>query len=415
MEERLYYVSNLDETHDVIREMDTMNLRVGQMYVFRKTQRRQRLYTSFDSPIPINTLPRSAEYSSVRRGYNNEVILEGSASTIVTTPPHMHPTFQSYIDSLPRETQAILEHTIFPDDGRIIAQTITNSDCIAVTDASYEEKTNVGAAAWILVGQNDYDRCEGRIGQPKTDTKTDSYRAESLGIQAIYTAIEHLCLYHQIQTGRITIAWDNDASLMMGVDNEDRLDIRSKYYDIFWAIDEIKDRLTIETVSKKVKGHRDREVPRHQLTRIERLNCYVDDESKKYRLWLENEMEYNAPMDFGDKNWSIWINGEKVIKNVRHRLEDHIQGRTIKAHISRTDAIPLSVVEKIDWENILHASKLLTINRKIWLVKHVSGFTATASKMMYRQEWDTDLCPLCECARETTSHHSVCRNKEITD
>ena len=35
--------------------------------------------------------------------------------------------------------------------------------------------------------------------------------------------------------------------------------------------------------------------------------------------------------------------------------------------------------------------------------------------MMYHQEWDTDLCPLCECVRETTSHHSVCRNEEITD
>ena len=100
---------------------------------------------------------------------------------------------------------------------------------------------------------------------------------------------------------------------------------------------------------------------------------------------------------------------------MRHRIEDHVQGRTIKTHISRTDDIPLNVVEKIDWENVLHASKLLTINRKIWLVKHVSGFAATASKMMYRKEWDTDLCPLCNCVQETTIHHSVCRNEEITD
>ena len=100
---------------------------------------------------------------------------------------------------------------------------------------------------------------------------------------------------------------------------------------------------------------------------------------------------------------------------MRHRIEDHVQGRTIKTHISKTDDMPLDVVEKIDWENILHASKLLTVNRKIWLVKHVSGFAATASKMMYRKEWDTDLCPLCNCVRETTIHHSVCRNEEITD
>ena len=47
--------------------------------------------------------------------------------------------------------------------------------------------------------------------------------------------------------------------------------------------------------------------------------------------------------------------------------------------------ISIDVIKKIDWDGIEKASKTLTISRKIWLLKHVSGFAPTASKMVHRR------------------------------
>ena len=77
----------------------------------------------------------------------------------------------------------------------------------------------------------------------------------------------------------------------------------------------------------------------------------------KYRMWLEHTESYHPPKLFGDKNWSLWIKGEKVTKDVRKRIIEHIQGTAVKKHISRTDNIPLEILENIDWDSVQKASK----------------------------------------------------------
>ena len=58
----------------------------------------------------------------------------------------------------------------------------------------------------------------------------------------------------------------------------------------------------------------------------------------------------------------------------------------------------------IDWDTIESATKLLTLNRRIWLTQFVSGFGASASKMYARKTWGSQICPICNLIPENTKH-----------
>ena len=79
---------------------------------------------------------------------------------------------------------------------------------------------------------------------------------------------------------------------------------------------------------------------------------------------------------------------------------------------SKMTMIPMEVAERIDWDMFERSTKLLIINRRIWLLKHVSGFAPTAPKIVDRKEWDNDLCPQCERCREITEHMLECTHQD---
>ena len=378
---------------------------------YRPHRSRPRDNTLFSAPTIVCDTPTDLEYTTVERKSRHIFRYSGSQEQASMRTEENFRTLQALIDSKSEHVQKILEHTSFPDNANGIARAIRRGTAIAITDGSYNEELNSGAAAWKIVGEINDIYCEGRIGHPATKEKLDSYRIESLGILAILTAIDIICEYHNIKIGQITVACDNDASLDKGIVYNERMKTSSKYFDIFWATKEIKDRVNIKFIPKQVKGHQDEHKSSCKLTRIEKLNCYVDDEAKKYRRWLENCEEYKPSSLFGDKNWSLWIDGTKITKNIRHQIIEHIQGTTIKKHISQTQNLPMTMVENIDWDSVEKASKKLTISRRIWLLKHVSGFAPTASKMVHRKEWDSDKCPRCQLEKEDVDHIMSCKNE----
>ena len=410
-QDKLYWIPSPDLPYErPMMENETV-LRRTFKYEYTRTHRRIREATIFHDPRIVLHQPDDLEATTVEERRGDVVQYSGSRPQLKPDENDFN-TFDEYIDSLPDDTKRLLEHTQFPDNGLSIAHAIRTGTALAVTDGSYNEELNSGAAAWIIVGSDDSIKCEGRIGQYHTSETMDSYRAESLGVLAVITATEHICRYHRIKSGGLTVACDNDASLEKGIDNTKRMKTTNKYFDIFWSIDERKHRIPVTLTSKKVKGHQDKKKSKRNLTRVERLNCYVDIEAKKYRKWLERTNEYEPPTTYGDNNWSLWMNGEKITKDIRKRIIDHIQGSKIKEHISRTNEITMQVVENIDWDGIERAAKSLTISRKIWLMKHVSGFAPTASKMVHRNEWDTNLCPQCQKHKEDVDHIMICKHPD---
>ena len=108
------------------------------------------------------------EYTTAERVSRHIFRYSGSTQIVATPVEQMYKTFQAYIDSLSDDTQKILEHTTFPDNGSGIARAIRAGKALVVADGSYNEQLNSGAAAWKMVGAIDEVYCEGRIGQPRT-------------------------------------------------------------------------------------------------------------------------------------------------------------------------------------------------------------------------------------------------------
>ena len=71
-------------------------------------------------------------------------------------------------------------------------------------------------------------------------------------------------------------------------------------------------------------GHQDSKKPKRLLTRTERLNCYADEQSKLFRQWFETTEDYYPSSEFGDKNWSVWLDEQKIFKDLRWRIIDHM-------------------------------------------------------------------------------------------
>ena len=197
-------------------------------YKYAPSQTRTRRQRMFRRVRCVNEIPDECEYATVTYYREGEVLFDGSEPIQQLHTPNEFPTFDEYIESLPTGPKAILQHSIFFDNGVQIADAIKNGVALAVTDASYEISTNTGTAAWTIVGKSDGIYCEGRIGQSATKTETDSYRAQTLGILVIMTAVEHICIYHQIQKRHITVVCDNDASLENGIDRDSRMKTHSK-------------------------------------------------------------------------------------------------------------------------------------------------------------------------------------------
>ena len=196
--------------------------------------RRQRILRGVET---VEHIPNGTENATVIAYRENEVIFDGSCSLQCDRQPVLFEYFTAYLEHQNDATKRILERVSFPDDGIHISNAIRNGNALGVAYASDESSTNMGAAAWTIVGGVDDIYCEGRIGQPKTTYETDPYRAESLGIiLSMLTAIEHLCIYHKITEGQVTIACDNDASLENSIDRNSRMKIKNDYFDVFWAI-----------------------------------------------------------------------------------------------------------------------------------------------------------------------------------
>ena len=289
------YICQDDETEGVYRWNDHV---LG----YRRRNRSTRETTIFSTPTIVCDTPNDLEYTTTETISRHLFRYSGSQENEATQKDENFRTLQSLIDSKNEHVQKILEHTTFPDNADGIARAIRKGTAIAITDGSYNEDLNSGAAAWKIVGAINEIYCEGRIGHPVTKEKLDSYRIESIGILAILTAIDVICEFRNIKNGSLTVACDNNVSLNKGIDYEERMKTSSKYFDIFWAMKEIKDRVSITFVSKQVKGHQDKHKKGCRLTRIEKLNCYVDEEATRYRKWLESCDEYQPPALYGDKN-----------------------------------------------------------------------------------------------------------------
>ena len=171
------------------------------------------------------------------------------------------------------ELHKILRFSIFPQDEIMVALVMKNNQAIAVTDASvFHDST--ASTAWVIQCMQTHHRCEGRVKIPYLFGKMNSYRAESYGIYTILIAAQQLCQIHDIRSGSLTVACDNDNALKYSIEYSHRPPPRYKTFDILWAIHNLRKKLPTKIIPKRVKGHSDRLFRGQNI--FETLNCEMD-------------------------------------------------------------------------------------------------------------------------------------------
>ena len=78
---------------------------------------------------------------------------------------------------------------------------------------------------------------------------------------------------------------------------------------------------------------------------------------------------------------SILINKIKVTGSYINTIHDLIQGEKLLKYWNRQDRFPATENENIDWDVVKHARASLPFDRHTWMVKQLSGFCGTGTKI----------------------------------
>ena len=204
----------------------------------------------------------------------DQIIAEPKIESIRMYFQQQPQTFEEFVELKYPCYQTFLSHSKLYKQGRALADAISNEAAISVTDASPSPYTNTAAVSWIIVTSNTKPVASGSSGCPPFYFQHDSYGSEMFGIYNILVVTKLVCEYYKEDDGSITIACDNDASLLHGTQSSEIRKIEPKYFDLIWAASDIIRLLPITVRTKQVKGHA--ELNKRRLNKYERLNILMD-------------------------------------------------------------------------------------------------------------------------------------------
>ena len=70
--------------------------------------------------------------------------------------------------------------------------------------------------------------------------------------------------------------------------------------------------------------------------------------------------------------------------------------REAKLYLNKRLNIDSHALEIINWERLGDTKDKWPLGKRIWLAKHISGFSATTKVMHRRKEWTHNQCPRCQ-------------------
>ena len=376
---------------------------------YHPTSSRTGLHAIYNAQFHITSLPSNSEMVEVSPFSHNRVRIQ----SIIILSPQSAPILQFQQNKLHTSTpslHSLLRFSIFPNDGKDIAQAICQGSAVAVTDASIFSST-IAAAAWVIQCTSTSKRCEGRVRALNGSSKMNSYRAEVFGIYTILIATHQLCGLYNIRQGSMVIACDNDDGLLHSLIFERRIPIRFKSFDLLWAIHSLLQKLPITVTPTKVEGHTDR-LGRNK-TLLEQLNIEMDSKAKSFCRYM-NEMQISQPILHDNPNWSLSIDGIPATERLDEVIKDHIHTQSLFLHLLEKGQITSAGIPLIDWDVLGSAHQTLPHSRYLWLVKYAAGFLPTANHMARHGGWDTNLCPLCKLQIENSQYLMCCSCPDAT-
>ena len=132
------------------------------------------------------------------------VTFQGAAAKEPARRDDHQKTLQEFIDDDPDAW--MFTHSTFPDDGRLVAESIANVTAIGISDGSYMPNISQEhvTAAWIIECQTTGARCWEVLQVPGTKWEVNAYRAETLGGTVMRKVVHLLKCRWNLTHGRAT-------------------------------------------------------------------------------------------------------------------------------------------------------------------------------------------------------------------
>jgi len=339
-----------------------------------------------------------------------------SRDTTTNTPTNHTPTTTSqHLASFHKDSHWAVSNIIQLDNGETIATSIRNKTAIAVSDGSL--KLGFGTAAYVIEGEDSTNRILGTNVVPGPIDEGDSHRCEVAGIYAVALIVKALAKQHNITTGSITMACDNQQALQL-FDTEYLPDPSHKNFDIVHATWSLLQTTPIHWIGDHVKGHQDQHKHR-RLTRTEKLNVEMDALAKGF--WRHKCVHNNGFIPhppnipiFGE-GWQLWQGDSKVAHPNSHALYHiNIQDPITQQWWVRNGHIPATTVATIDWDSTGTSIKKLPLPRRRWITKTASSNCGIGETLVTWKHQTDSTCPRCTQSEDTT-HVYRCTGHNASD
>jgi hypothetical protein len=99
---------------------------------------------------------------------------------------------------------------------------------------------------------------------------------------------------------------------------------------------------------KHVKGHQDNEA-NNTLDFYAQLNIKADKLAKQGSLMITNN---NKEVVIDDKVWGLYINGEKISKNIDTQIHEKVNTPTIQSYWHKKGKIQEEYFDQVSWESM---------------------------------------------------------------
>jgi Zn-finger nucleic acid-binding protein len=275
-------------------------------------------------------------------------------------------------------------------------------ELVGVSDGSFKNKH--GTAAWILKISEDRYIHGGAIAPGPPESQC-AYRSELTGLYGIAFTIWYLET-NLGWTSNITVGCDGLSALQQVSRTSDFINPNTPHFDLILATRAIIARTKWSWKWVHVKGHQDATKDFQSLDEMSRLNVQMDTAAKQ--LWTETVLQSIDPKITGEP-WRVSINNNKITSAMGRQLREFTNMTQALQYWNNKHRFGSRSASDVDWTAFGAAMQALPPTRRRWVSKTVSGFCATGRMMFRRKEWESDQCPRCKQANETTEHVWQCR------
>jgi hypothetical protein len=159
---------------------------------------------------------------------------------------------------------------------------------------------------------------------------------------------------------------------------------------------------------RHVAGHQDDDGI-EELNQWATLNTEMDSLAKVF--WNDMCKSQAGNISIAGEYWPVYIEGEKIAAKLDERIRNHILGQAQCDRWEQKGRLMRESIARVNWQVCERAMRSLTIGRRLWIAKHVSGHAGVGTKMVQWQMHESAACPRCG-VDEDSSHVWTCHSPD---